>query len=102
MDNLSQRVILCKDYVEHFMKFVPDVYRLENQALIRGDVPYFFTYAKEKEIFSETGKVSDFYSVAPVDQVTDKINHMSEEDLHFQGHTSPVLFWRKGGVFKRY
>ena len=84
MDNLSQRIILCKDYVEHYRKFNPDVYRLENQALLRGDIPYFYTYTNEKNIFAENGKVVDFYSVSPLEQVIDKIKNLSKSDLHFQ------------------
>lgn len=84
MDSLSQRIILCKDYLEHYIKFDPEVYRLENCALLRGDIPYFFTYAKDKDIYSEQSKISDFYSVTPLEQVIDKITHMSEDDLYFQ------------------
>jgi len=85
MDSLSQQIILCKDYLEHYMKFDPEIYKRENQAMMRGDVPYFFTYAKEKEIFSDSGKVVEFYSVSPLEQVIDKIRNMSEDDLRFQG-----------------
>lgn len=84
MDNLSQRIILCKDYVEHYRKFETDIYILENQALLRGDIPYFYTYTNEKGIFAEGGKVADFYSVPPVKQILDKIKNLSEDDLHFQ------------------
>ncbi|MBQ9159305.1 MAG: type 2 lantipeptide synthetase LanM [Erysipelotrichaceae bacterium] len=57
----------------------------ETKALLRNDIPYFYTKADQKDLYSE-GKVvaKDFFSQTCIDHLLSRINNFSEADLAFE------------------
>lgn len=84
MDSVSQKVALCKDYLEQINKMDEKIYGMENRELLRGDIPYFYTYANQKSLYCGEEEISQYYEVSPIMQVLHKIDIMSEEDMKFQ------------------
>lgn len=84
MDETSPKVLLCRDYISEGDPDDADVYKLENNALLRGDIPYFYAKVNGHDLFSDNVILREYFNIAPMTQVERKIKMMSKEDMSFQ------------------
>ena len=102
MDDISAKVFLCKDYIsEGSPKDNMDVYKLENYALLRGDIPYFYSKVNGNDLFSDNEVLRKFFVIDPMTQVKRKIEMMSEEDMAFQSTIIQKTFDGKKAIFEK-
>ncbi len=101
MDETSPKVLLCKDYMIEKDSADADIYQLENRALLRGDIPYFYTRADSKDLISDSVILREYFMISPMAQVERKIEMMSEEDKDFQSEIIQKTFEDRHAVFEK-
>lgn len=68
----------------------------ETKALLQNDIPYFYTKADQKDLYSEGEAVAkDFFSQTCIDHLLSRIDHFSEADLAFE---TALLKWAMNGA----
>lgn len=101
MDETSPKVLLCRDYISEGDPDDADVYKLENNALLRGDIPYFYTKVNGHDLFSDNVILREYFNIDPMTQVERKIKMMSEEDMSFQSAIIQKTFDDRKAIVKK-
>ena len=59
--------------------------RYEREALLRGDIPYFYTLADSCDLYAEGNVVyKDFFNKSCIDNLIERIDYLSDKDLEFE------------------
>lgn len=58
--------------------------RSETEAVLQGDIPYFYTFGNSTFVFGINGKISDAVRESAVSESLKRIRCMSEQDLLFE------------------